>query len=154
LHLSDCYYSYKEREEHDIAKEFPSVPVVGEVIPINAGDVERALTYWENDAIVRLFGVPIGMRNIYCGKEQVRGWLTELVAQHHQMQAKVIKVQGNTVTTRTQIWDDLTRRLGITPVEAIEVYIVEGGKITSLTRMISPESKIRLQAALRKEKIK
>jgi hypothetical protein len=137
-----------------IAKEFPSVTVVGEVIPINAGDVESALAYWADDATVRLVGIPIGMRNIYCGKEQVRGWLNELAAQNYQMQVKVIKVLGNAVTTRTEMWSDLLRQLDIASLVATEVYVVNEGKIASLTSTISPKSMLRLQAVLRKEKVK
>lgn len=92
-------------------KVSPSVPVVGEVIPLNAGDVEVALVYWADDAIVKLVGLPTGDQDSYHGKEQVRGWFKELVAQHFQMQVKVIRVQGNVVTTRTQTWSDMINSL-------------------------------------------
>lgn len=126
----------------------PSVPVVGEVIPLNAGDVERALTYWADNAKVKLLGVPAGVRDSYSGREELRGWFKKLVAQHVQIRVKVIKVQGDTVTTRTEFWNDLTRQLGAAPLVATEVYVVNEGAITSLTVTISPKTWLRFQCAL------
>lgn len=124
------------------------MPVIGQVIPLNAGDVDSALAYWANDATVRLVGLPAGIRNFYCGKEEVRAWLIELAAQHVQTKIKVIKVQGNAVTTRTEIWNDLYRKLDIAPLEAMEVYLVSENKITQLTSTISPKSLFSFQSAL------
>ncbi|HLO15569.1 MAG TPA: nuclear transport factor 2 family protein [Anaerolineales bacterium] len=94
-----------------MSKVSPSVPVVGEVIPLNAGHVEKALAYWADDANMKLLGVPSGIRDSYSGREQVRGWFKKLIAQHVQIRVKIIKVRGDTVTTRTEIWSDLTRAL-------------------------------------------
>jgi ketosteroid isomerase-like protein len=135
-------------EERRITKEFPSVPVVAEVIPLNVGDAEGALAYWADDATVKLVGVPPDVQDSYRGREQVCGWFKDLIAQHFQIQVKVIKVQGNAVTTRTQTWDDTTRQLGIAPLVAIEVYVVNDEKIACLTSTISPKSRLRFQSAL------
>src|SRR5512141_80290 len=99
-----------------MSKISPSVPVVGEVIPLNAGDVERVLAYWADDATVKLLGVPAGVRGSYNGRKEIRGWFKKLVAQHVQIRVKIIKVRGDTVTARTEIWSDLTRRLGVAPL--------------------------------------
>ena len=124
------------------------MPVVGEVIPLNAGDVERVLAYWADDANVKLLGGPSGIRDSYSGREQMRGWFKKLIAQHVQIRVKIIKVRGDTVTTRTEIWSDLTRQLGVAPLVATEVYVVHEGIITSLTSTISPKAWLRFQWAM------
>jgi hypothetical protein len=131
-----------------MSKISPSVPVVGEVIPLNAGDVERALAYWADDAHVKLLGVPAGVQNSYNGREEVRGWFKKLVAQHFQIRVKIIKVRSDTVTSRTEIWSDLTRQLGVAPLVATEVYIVHEGAIASLISTISPKAWLRFQCAM------
>jgi hypothetical protein len=131
-----------------MSKISPSVPVVGEVIPFNAGDVERTLTYWADDANVKLLGVPAGIRDSYSGREQMRGWFKKLVAQHFQIQVKIIKVRGDTVTTRTEIWSDLTRQLSIAPLVVTQVYVVNEGEIINLASTISPKAWLRFQCAL------
>ena len=134
-----------------MAKVSPSVPVVGEVIPLNAGNVEVALAYWADDATVKLLGLPTNDQDSYSGKEQVRGWFKELTAQHFQMEVKVIRVQGNFVTTRTQTWNDLTRQLGVAPLTATEVYIISEGQIAGLISTISTKCRFRFQAALQSQ---
>ncbi len=130
-----------------MSKISPSVPVVGEVVPFNAGDVERTLTYWTDDATVKLVGIPSGIQDSYNGKEQVRKWFQCLLAQHFQIRVKVIKVQGNIVITRTESRSDLTQQMGITALITSEVYLVNEGKIAFLTLTVSPKSRLGFQTA-------
>jgi hypothetical protein len=132
--------TFLQHKEHFVSKKYPSVPVVGQVIPLNAGDVERALTYWADNANIKLVGVPLGIRDSYTGKEQVRIWIQCLITQHSQIQIKVIKVQDNIVTTRTETRNDLTRHLGISALISTETYHVIEGKLACLTLTISPKS--------------
>jgi len=131
-----------------MTKEFPSIPVVGEVIPLNAGDVESTLAYWADDAIVQLIGVLADIQVSYNGKQQVRSWLEDLVVHHVQIEVKVIRVQGNTVIARRQTWSDLTGQPDAIPLVTTEVYVVKDGKIISLTSTVSPASRLRFQVAL------
>jgi ketosteroid isomerase-like protein len=122
--------------------------VIGQAVPLNAGDVESALAYWAEAATVALIGYPPTVRDSYNGREQVRGWLTELAAQHYQIQVKVIKVAGNAVTTRTEMWSDLIMQLDLAPLVATEVYVVNEGKIASVTSTIFPRSLPKFQSTL------
>jgi hypothetical protein len=81
---------------------------------------------------MKLLGVPAEVQNSYNGREEVRGWFKKLVAQHVQIRVKIIKVRGDTVTTRTEIWSDLTRQLGVAPLVAMEVYVVHEGRLPAL----------------------
>ena len=56
-------------------------------------------------------------------------------------------MEGDTVTTETKTWTDDTRALGVAPIVATEVYIVQDGKIKSVTWTISDESLAVLMAA-------
>ena len=129
----------------------PSVPVVGEVVSLNAGEVERALAYWADEASINLVGMPLEVRDSYHGKEQVRLWFKCLVAKHFQIRVKVIKVQGDIVATRTESRSDLTRQMGIAALITTEVYVVNEGKIARLTLTIPPGSRLRFTSALHKE---
>lgn len=57
-------------------------------------------------------------------------------------------MEGDTVTARTKTWSDPTREMGVAPLVATEVYIVQDGKITSLTYTPTEESVAKLQAAM------
>lgn len=131
-----------------MSREFPSAPVVAEVVALNGGDVEHLLSYWAEDASITLVGAPFGIRDSFCGREEIHAWFSGLVAKHTQVQVKVIKVQGHIVTTRTESRSDCLRQLGLTSLLTTETYLVHGGRITGLTVSIFPKSRIRLQAAL------
>lgn len=129
----------------------PSVPVVGEVVPFNAGDVERALTYWADDGTVKLIGVPAGIQDSYRGKEQVRQLFRCLVARRFRIQIKVIKVRGNAVMTRTDFFSDLIRQQGFTPLVVTDIYVVHEGAITSLITTIPPRAWLGFQCSLQSQ---
>ena len=129
-------------------REFPSISVVGQVVPFNAGDVERLLSYWADAATVTLVGAPFGIRDSFRGREQIHAWFRCLVAKHTQVRVKVVKVRGHIVTTRTESRSDCLRQLGMTSLLTTETYLVQGSRITGLTVSISPKSRRRLQAAL------
>jgi hypothetical protein len=131
-----------------VSREFPSLPVVGEVVSFNAGDVEGVLFHWAENATVTLVGAPFGIRHSYRGREQIHGWFRCLIAKHTQVHVKVVKVAGHIVTTRTETRSDWIREFGMTSLVTTETYVVHEGKITCLTVSISSRSRISLQSAL------
>jgi len=58
-----------------------------------------------------------------------------------------LKVEGDTVTTKSQTWADPTRDLGVAPLEATLVYTVQDDKIKGWTWTLSDKSLAKLQAA-------
>jgi hypothetical protein len=127
----------------------PSAPVASAAERLNAGDLDGSLAFWTDDATFLVVGLPTGSET-YKGKEEIRAVFKENIDSHFKEQVEVLKVEGNTVTTQTTSWHDFTRQLGVAPLVATEVYIVKNGKIASLTWTISPESLVKLQAALAK----
>ncbi len=125
----------------------PGAAVIASANAFNAGDLEKSLGYYADDAAIKLNGVPPGEPDSFKGKDALRAWFKGLTQVHFQIQVEVLKVEGDTVTTKTQSWMDPTRALGVAPIVATEVYVVKDGKITSETWTISPESAAKLQAA-------
>lgn len=116
---------------------------------LNAGDVDAALGPFAADAVVKVIpALPPGSPDTYAGKEEIRTWLEELVAQNFEINIEVLQVEGDTVTTRTSTWMDATREMGVAPLVATEVYTIQGGKIKGFIWTISEESLAKVQAAL------
>jgi ketosteroid isomerase-like protein len=122
--------------------------VVASTQAFNAGDIEASLAYFSEDVAVKLNGAPPGEPDAYHGKAEARAWLQRLRTQHFEIREELMAAEGNTLRVRALSWSDATRLLGVAPLEATEVYVVQDGKIAHLTWTISPESAARLQAAL------
>jgi hypothetical protein len=102
---------------------------------------------WAEDAVQTT--VVGDMVTIYSGREEIRGHLEELRADEgFAMEVTVLSVEGNTVTAESRVWDSDTRALGVAPLVATEVCVVEDGKIKSMTWTMSDESLAALGAAL------
>lgn len=115
---------------------------------LSASGVEASLAYFADDAVYKLVGLPPNLPSTYTGKEQLRAWMNDLLADHFELQVEVIKEEGDTVTTKTLTWSDMTRNLGVAPLVATEVYVVKDGKIAHVTWTITPESQAKFMRAL------
>jgi hypothetical protein len=111
---------------------------------LNAHDGATALALLADDAVVK---TPSG--TVYTGKQQIGAYVQGLFAQHYQAQvdSQRIQVMGNMVTSPGKVWLDDWRTLGIAPLDSIAEAIVQGGKIISLSAVLTPESAAKLQAA-------
>jgi hypothetical protein len=108
-----------------------SATVMGMVERMNAGDLEGAMAYWADDAVVYFFGLPPTGTEIYKGKEQFRSVFEENVASHLQWEVDIRSIVGDEVNARAKTWHDFTRQLGVAPLEATEVYLIHDGKIVT-----------------------
>ncbi|OQY36945.1 MAG: hypothetical protein B6243_01925 [Anaerolineaceae bacterium 4572_5.2] len=72
---------------------------------LNAGDVDAAMAFFTDDAVVKLefFG------DTCTGADEIRVWFEELVAGNFQIQVEVLQIDGDTVTAKTTTWIDFTR---------------------------------------------
>ncbi|MCC6167491.1 MAG: SMP-30/gluconolactonase/LRE family protein [Caldilineaceae bacterium] len=125
----------------------PAQVVVDSARAFQENGIEASLAYFADDAAYTIVGMPTGPE-VHAGKETLRAWMNELGAQGFALEVEVVNVQGNIVTTRTQTWVDFTRRLGVAPMVATEVYVVEEDKIASVTWVLTQESKTALLNAL------
>lgn len=126
----------------------PAAVVQASTKLFNAGDYERSLASWADDAVVKLNGVPPGQPDSFKGKDQILAWYKSLAGIHYEIQEELIKVEGEVATFKAVSTSDQLRQLGVASLAATEVYIVKNGKITSLTWTISPESAAKVQAAI------
>jgi hypothetical protein len=124
----------------------PAAVVIASVDTINAGDVDASLATFADDAVVDIL-LP-GAPETYTGQEQIRAWLESLAAGHWEGEVEILHVEGDTVATRLTDSMDHTRALGVAPLVATDVYVVQEGKITSYTWTPTQESAAKLQAAM------
>lgn len=132
-----------EPEEVSSEQMKPEEIVLAQVELLNHGDINAALKLYSDDVELQLaptFALLPGSPDHYRGIEELRAYFESLIASHIQLQIDVQQVEGNTVTTRTYTWMDLTRDLGIAPLEATEVYNIQDGKIQSWTWTLSDQS--------------
>jgi len=126
----------------------PSATVMGMTERLNAGDLEGAMAYWADDAVVYFFGLPPTGTEIYKGKEQFRPVFEENVASHLQWEVDIRSITGDEVNAQAKTWHDFTRQLGVAPLEATEVYVIHDGKIVTYAWTLTEESLARLKPAL------
>jgi len=127
----------------------PEKVLAGMEAALNAGDVDAAMVFFTADAVLKFVpALPPGSPDTITGAQEIRAWLEELVAAHFQIDVEVLKVEGDTVTTRTKTWMDPTREMGIAPLVATEVYTFQAGKIKGFTWTVSDESLAKIQAAM------
>lgn len=125
-----------------------SAAVVGYAERLSAGDLQGTLAFFDDNARMYLFGLPPTGTELYDGKEQIKAMLEENIANHFKMEVEVLDVDEDVVTARTTTWHDFTREIGVAPLEAIAVYVIKDGKITTEAWHVSAESLAKIKSAL------
>jgi len=114
----------------------------------NAGDVEAAIAFYADDALRTQQPPPAGQSGVWTGKEQVRGFVKGLVADHFKVELSNLKAAGDKITYTCTFSTDTYRKLGVAPLVAVEEAMLERGKIKSQTVTVTPESVAKIQAAM------
>lgn len=109
---------------------------------LNAGDVETALSFYADDAVLSL-----GAFGSFSGKEELRGSFEHEVSLHASWELSDFQVEGDTVTFKSRYTSDDMRALGVT-LEGTEVITIQDGKIVTDTWTVTDESMAALQAAM------
>jgi hypothetical protein len=122
--------------------------VMGAAGRYNAGDLEGLMAYWADDAIFYMFGMPPTGSEIAVGKEQIRSVFEENIANNSRWEVEIDRVVGDVVNIRSKNWHDFTRQIGVAPLEATGVFVIEDGKIASHTWIVTEGSATRLKTAL------
>jgi hypothetical protein len=111
---------------------------------INAHDVDAALAFFADDAIVQFPNQP--PPNVFRGKTEIRAWLQGDADQNIRVQTEQFEVAGDRMTWIGKVDVDDLRPLGIT-IEGPAEAVVQNGKIISFTFTLSQETLAKLQAA-------
>jgi hypothetical protein len=110
----------------------------------NAGDVDALKALYTDEAVV--YFPDWGDKET--GAEEIGAWIEDLVAANFVIEPESIEVEGETVTVVAKVWADPSRALGIAPLVTIDVYTIQGGKITNQTSTLTEESSAKLMAAM------
>jgi ketosteroid isomerase-like protein len=115
---------------------------------LSAGDLDATMALFTDDAIVKILFGKVLPPESYIGSEQVRFLMEDLVAMNFKIQIEILQVLGDIAITRSKTWHDATIQLGIAPMEMVEIYPIEDGKIEGFVSILTDESLAKLQAAL------
>jgi len=115
---------------------------------LNAGDVEATMALFTDDAIIKVLYGDARPPSSHIGREQVRVFMEKLVAGNFKIQFEILQVLGDIVITRSKTWMDPTIKLGIAPMDYIDIYPIQDGKIKGFVCVLTDESVAKIKAAL------
>ena len=115
---------------------------------LNANDIEAALSYLADDAVVQILPPAPGTSGVFSGKGEIRGWYETVVGQHGVTALSDCQIDGETVICVNTYAEDSFRSLGIDSVVGEWVAVVRDGKLQSYTFTMSDESLAALMAAM------
>ncbi len=125
-----------------------AVVVLDMVKHLNDGDFEGSLSYFADDARVYFVGMPPTGMDIYQGMQALRAVWEDCANNHFKWEVEITSSAGGIVTAQTKTWHDFTRQLGVAPNEFEDVYVVEDGKITAYTSVLTEDSLAKFKPAL------
>lgn len=115
----------------------------------NAGDVEGALAFLNEYAVIQLVPPPVeGDDGIFAGKEEIRAWYENLAALHGEGELSEIKVEGDQVTAILTYSDDGLKQIGVNSIDNEWVVTIQDGKIQHYTATVTEASLAELMAAM------
>ena len=126
----------------------PAEVVTAMADALNAGDVEATMVLFTDDAIIKVLYGDARPPSSHVGREQVRAFMEKIVAGNFKIQVEILQVLGDIAVTRTKTWMDKTIQLGIAPLDYIEIYIIQDGKIKGFVDILTDESVAKLKAAM------
>jgi len=115
---------------------------------LNAGDVETTMALFTEDAITKASYGDALPPDSTIGKEQVRLSMEYMVENNFKIEIEILLVLGDIVVTRSKTWIDETRQLGIAPLEYIEIYPIQDGKIKGFISIATDETVAKIKDAL------
>lgn len=114
---------------------------------IAEGDVDTALSYVADDAVLTLLPPPEGSTGVFAGKEEIRGWWEFLVTFNPRVEFSDVVITGNRATWRAKYWGDDFAAMGIAPAEFEGVHITRNGLLQSATWVFTAEFQARFEQA-------
>jgi ketosteroid isomerase-like protein len=106
----------------------PKVVVKAMDAACNAGDLERVMAFFADDAVLKASQDP----KIYAGKQQIREWFAPQMNHLHVL-SKDHQVTGDSVTWMGTLTGDIVKQMGSESIDSIAEAVVQGGKIASFT---------------------
>ena len=126
----------------------PAEVVTAMADALNAGDVEATMVLFTDDAITKASYGDALPPDSTIGKEQIRLGMEYLVENNFKIQIEILLVLRDIVVTRTKTWMDETIQLGIAPLEYIEIYPIQDGKLKGFISIATDETVAKIKDAL------
>jgi hypothetical protein len=111
---------------------------------LNAGDIDEALKYVDENATITIIPPPSDMDGVFTGEEQIRAWYEGNAALNGFNELVEIQVEGENISWTSKYGMDEWRNLGIEALDVLGEGIIVGGKFQSYTVTIPPESLAKL----------
>ncbi len=115
----------------------------------NRHDLEAALNYFSDDAVVTTVPSLPGAPPSFRGKNEIRGFVQMLIPNFH-VNSKDFAQQGNKVTWFATITSDSVRAMGVDALDTTCEAIIENGKVKAFMPTFTEESLAKLAAAQQK----
>jgi ketosteroid isomerase-like protein len=115
---------------------------------LSAGDLEATMALFTDDAVIKIFYGNVFPPESYIASEQVRPLMEDLIAIHFKIQIELLQTLGDIAVTRSKTWNDETIQLGIAPLDMVEIYPIQDGKIKGFVSILTDESLAKIQDAL------
>jgi hypothetical protein len=106
---------------------------------MNAGDMDKALSYLAEDAVVTIVPAMEG-DGVYNGHAEIRGWYEPLLSSKGVTILSECSLDGETLTCLDTYADEGLKSMGVDFLEGEFVAVVREGKIQSYMLTITPES--------------
>lgn len=113
-------------------------------VAINAHDVDAALAFFAEDAVVQFPNDPT-LPGLFKGSSEIRKWLDMDAANNIHVETSDLQVTGGVIVYIASVEVDELRPLGIALVGPAEIT-VQDGKITALTHVLNDETLAKLAA--------
>ena len=107
---------------------------------LNGYDIDAALSYFTDDAVITIVPPLDGGSGVYSGKEEIRTLYEGFVAGNFACSLSDCQVEGETVTCIDTYTDDGLKAMGVDFIEGEWAATVRDGKIQSYTYSISEAS--------------
>jgi hypothetical protein len=106
----------------------------------NAGDLDRMLEFFADDAVLTTLPPPAEPEHgTFVGKAQIREWFAPQMP-HLHVAPHNLRANGTIVVWEATIASDMFRQLGIDSFDVLAEAVVENGQMTALTVTQTPES--------------
>ena len=116
---------------------------------LNAGDIDAALSYLADDAVLTFIPPPIpGDDGIFSGKEEIKGWYEGVAAANGVTTISDCQVVGEKVTCLDTYTDADLQNMGVDFIDMEWAATVRDSKIQGYTVTMTPESLAKLEAAM------
>src|SRR5439155_2959784 len=115
---------------------------------VNAGDVNAVLATFADDGVETDLTPAPGDTGVVRGKDQLRASYTEFLQGHPHLDLGTPQVAGDKVTGTYTLSADFLKQLGVDSISGQYEFVVQGGKIKSLTHGTSPASLAKIGAAV------